>query len=409
MLLKKSENYLYPLFLSLFLFSCEDKPLMIKDDDLSLKIDTVSFLASESLTYQVPPTLGGSKKIYIGKNDQFDFEYALVRFDKTASRRFDPLNGNLVDDFIDYNDTLLTLDSLDLSLYFTSDSVNSSSIFQLHYYPNAVDSVFSQTQTNYTNLNPNFSKIISRGKVFTDTSYSLSRLSFEIDTSDFSLFMDTSIVSFNNTFLISILSDENQIYELFSVNEGSNYPILSVFFNYQINDSTTIDTFNIHNSVEDLSILKPPNLASLDTLNLSISLAKGLKSLLIIDTEDWVLPHGSVIRNAELLLHPISIDTSDASIINSYPVSGALFPSDFQSYLSDPFTYNINYGVSSVIASDIKFNHRLGSNDFFKNNNSLHVFNLQSSSLNNPFKTISFHSKNSTEFYPKLRILYVTP
>ena len=117
---------------------------------------------------------------------------------------------------------MLTLDSLDLSLYFTTDSVNSSSIFQLHYYPNAVDSVFSQTQTNYTNLNPNFSKIISRGKVFTDTSYSLSRLSFEIDASDFSLFMDTSIVSFNNTFLISILSNENQIYELFSVNEGSN-------------------------------------------------------------------------------------------------------------------------------------------------------------------------------------------
>ena len=233
----------------------------------------------------MPPTLGGSKKIYIGKNNQFDFEYALVRFDKTASRRFDPLNGNLIDDFIDYNDTLLTLDSLDLSLYFTTDSVNSSSIFQLHYYPNAVDSVFSQTQTNYTNLNPNFSKIISRGKVFTDTSYSLSRLSFEIDASDFSLFMDTSIVSFNNTFLISILSNEDQIYELFSVNEGSNYPILSVFFNYQINDSTTIDTFNIHNSVEDLSILKPPNLASPDTSNLSVSLAKGLKSLLIIDTE----------------------------------------------------------------------------------------------------------------------------
>ena len=132
-------------------------------------------------------------------------------------------------------------------------------------------------------------------------------------------------------------------------------------------------------------------------------------SLIMIDTEDWVLPYGSVIRNAELLLHPISIDTSDVSIINSYPVSGALFPSDFQSYLSDPFTYNINYGASSVIANDISFNHRLGSNDFFKNNNSLHVFNLQSSSLNNPFKTISFHSKNSTEFYPKLRILYVTP
>ena len=64
MLLKKSENYLYPLFLSLFLFSCEDKPLIIEDDDLSLKIDTVSFLASESLTYQVPPIIGRIKNIH---------------------------------------------------------------------------------------------------------------------------------------------------------------------------------------------------------------------------------------------------------------------------------------------------------------------------------------------------------
>ena len=55
----------------------------------------------------------------------------------------------------------------------------------------------------------------------------------------------------------------------------------------------TIDTLNTHNIIDDLTVLTPPSLEDSDTLNLSISLAKGLKSLITVDTKSWQLPKGS--------------------------------------------------------------------------------------------------------------------
>ena len=119
MLLIRSQ---FPFFLFLIfsfsVFSCEDNPLYIEDKDLSLKIDTVSFVVTESITYQTPPIMGGSKRLYLGRSENYDFEYAMIRFNNTASRRFDPQgNRNIIDNFIDYNDSLLTIDSLGLKLF----------------------------------------------------------------------------------------------------------------------------------------------------------------------------------------------------------------------------------------------------------------------------------------------------
>lgn len=411
MLLIRSQFPFFLFFLFSFsVFSCEDKPLYIEDKDLSLKIDTVSFVVTESITYQTPPIMGGSKRLYLGRSENYDFEYAMIRFNNTASRRFDPQgNRNIIDNFIDYNDSLLTIDSLGLKLFFSTDSVQTNSSFKLHYYPDGADSVFSQTQTNYYNHNANFSNVISYGNVQSDTS-SLSTLNFKIDSSYFSEFMDTSNVSFNNTFLISISSDENKIHEFLSVNEdGINFPSLSIYFTYQIDDSTLIDTFNTHSASEDLSILKPPALSDTDSTHLSVSLSKGLKSLLTIDMKDWKLPKSSVIRKAELLLFPLNSDSTNTFIVNSYPTETNFIPKSFTSYTSDPFIYNLDFGTSTILTEKVKFNHRLGINGFFNDNESIHVFNLQSSSLNDPFKTVSFYDDKNVEFYPRLRILYVNP
>ncbi len=409
-LFKSQSSFFFLLILSFSFFSCEDKPLYIKDKDLSPNIDTVSFVVTESITYQTPPIMGGSKRLYLGKSENFDFEYVMIRFNNTASRRFDPQgNRNIIDNFIDYKDSLLTIDSLGLKLFFSADSVITNSSFKLHYYPDGADSVFSQNQTNYFNHNGNFSDIISYGIVQSDTS-SLSTLNFKIDSSYFSEFMDTSNVDFNNTFLIAISSDENKIHEFLSVNEdGINFPSLSIYFSYQIDDSTLIDTFNTHSALEDLSILKPPALSDTDSTNLAVSLSKGLKSLLKVDMKDWNLPKGSVIRNAELILFPLNSDSSSTFIVNSYPIETDFIPKSFNSYTNDPFDYNLNFGTSNILSDKLKFNHRLGINDFFNNNKSVHVFNLQSSSLNDPFKTVFFYDDKNVEFYPRLRILYVSP
>ena len=195
------------------------------------------------------------------------------------------------------------------------------------------------------------------------------------------------------------------------MNSGENTsPSLSIFFKYILNDSTVIDTFNVHNATEDLAILKPPSLDENDTSYLSVSLAKGLKSLFAIDTKEWQLPKGSVIRKAELLLSSVDNDSSNSSIINSYPLKGDLFPSKFSFFENDPFDLDIPNGSSSALNNNkLKLNHRLGSTNFFKTNKSLHIFNIQPNITNDPFTTINFHNSNHIELFPKFRIIYVIP
>ena len=398
------------LLLFFILISCEDKPLNVEDKNLPFTIDTVSFDVIEALTYQTPPVMAGSSNLYLGSNDEYEFEFDLLRFNKFSNQRYDPFTGSTVGEFHDYNDSSLTVDSLTLTLNFI-DSTFANSIFSLRYFPNVSDSVFSRNRTNYLNYNTNYSDVISFGTISHDTSNSYSKLNFNIDTTYFAEFIDTSKIDFNNSFLVEVFNTEQDFYEFYSMNSGENTsPSLSVYFTYIINDSTTIDTFNVHSAVEDLSILKPVNLIESDTSNLSVSLAKGLKSLIMVDTKEWQLPKGSIIRKSELVLFSLDNDTSNSIIINSYPLNDSKFPDQFTFYENEPFDYELSSVSSSTLKNnELKFNHRIGSNNFFEKNKSIQVFNIQPSVTNNPFTTINFYNSNHIEFFPKLRITYVIP
>ncbi len=400
------------LFLLLIMASCEQKPLRVEDENLSLSSDTITFNIVDDITYQIPPNMSGSKYLYIGKRDGYEFDLNYIRINNFSVNRYDPLNGDtIVSKFHDYSTSSLTVDSLKLSLNFINDSINTDAHFYLRYFPDVSDSVFSRSRTNYLNYNSNFSDIISYGTISEDTSSSYAKLSFSIDTSYFSKFKDTSLVDFNNSFLISANNVKHNFYEFFSINNGENTsPSLSIFFKYILNDSTVIDTFNLHNAIEDLAILKSASLVENDTNYLSISLAKGLKSLITVDTKDWQLPKGSVIRKAELMLSSINNDSSNSLIINSYPLKGDLFPKKFSFFENDPFDLDIPNGSSSILNNnELKLNHRLGSTNFFKTNKSLHIFNIQPNITNDPFSTINFHNSNHIELFPKFRIIYVIP
>ena len=53
------------LFLLLILSSCEQKPLRVEDENLSLSSDTITFNIVDDITYQIPPNMSGSKHLYI--------------------------------------------------------------------------------------------------------------------------------------------------------------------------------------------------------------------------------------------------------------------------------------------------------------------------------------------------------
>ena len=258
------------LFLLLIMASCEQKPLRVEDENLSLSSDTITFNIVDDITYQIPPNMSGSKYLYIGKRDGYEFDLNYIRINNFSVNRYDPLNGDtIVSKFHDYSTSSLTVDSLKLSLNFINDSINTDAHFYLRYFPDVSDSVFSRSRTNYLNYNSNFSDIISYGTISEDTSSSYAKLSFSIDTSYFSKFKDTSLVDFNNSFLISANNVKHNFYEFFSINNGENTsPSLSIFFKYILNDSTVIDTFNLHNAIEDLAILKSASLVENDTNSL---------------------------------------------------------------------------------------------------------------------------------------------
>ena len=397
------------LALFLFLISCEENTLTLEDENLSLSIDTVSFEIIEGTTYQVPPLMGGSKFLYLGQNDGYLFDYNYIRVSKFSNSQYYISSDNIISQFHDYSDSTITIDSVRLSLNFVDDSISANSLFFLRYFPNVSDSVFSRNSTNYLNLNTNYSDIIDYGKIEIDTTSS--KLIFSIDPSHFSSFIDTSNLNFNNVFAVGIKNAEFDYYKFYSANNGqSTVSKLSVYFKHTVNDTLIIDTLNTHNIIDDLTILTPPDLVDLDTTSLSVSLAKGLKSLITVDTKLWNIPDGSVFRKAELIFNTINQDSSDSDIINSYLLTDLHFPDVFTSFDKENFIYDLTNGASATINNNsLKFNHRSALEKTLSNKNSLHTFNIQPNIDVDPFKIIRFYNIKSPQFYPNLRITYVVP
>jgi len=404
-----SPRFPYIVTLLFFLISCENQPLTYNDSDLSLSVDTVSFDVIESTTYQVPPLMGGSRYLYLGKDSGYSFDYNFIRASKFSNSQYFISSGNTISQFHDYVDSSIVIDSVKLLLNFVNDSIDSNSLFYLRYFPNVADSVFSRNNTNYLNYNSNYSDIISYGNIINDTTSS--RLVFKIDSSYFSAFIDTNLSDFNNVFAIGIQNAENDFYKFYSANNGqATVSNLSVHFKHTVNDTLTIDTLSTHNIIDDLTVLTPPSLEDSDTLNLSISLAKGLKSLITVDTKSWQLPKGSIFRKAELVLNSIEQDSSNSVIVNSYLIADPNLPKGFKKYEKENFIYDLSNGSTAILSSGmLKLNHRSALTKSLSESNSIHNFNLQPNIDVDPFKTLQFFNNENVEFYPKLRITYVTP
>ena len=403
-----NSKFLYLALLLIFI-SCEEQAHTLDDTDLSLSVDTISFDVVRGITYKVPPLMGGSKFLYLGHNNGYSFDYNFIRASKFSNNQYYISSGNIISQFHDYIDSTIAIDSVKLTLNFVEDSINTNTSFALRYFPNVPDSVFSRNNTNYLNFNSNFSDIISYGTIIQDTSSSM--LVFNIDTVHFKHFTDTTISSFNNTFAISVENNDNNFFKFYSANNGqSTVSNLSVYFKHFASDTLTIDTLNTHNIIDDLTILAPPDLNGIDTSSLSISLAKGLKSLITVDTKSWNIPAGSVFRKAELIFNSVNQDSAESSIINSYLLTSLDFPNSFSSFTEETFAYDLTNGSSAAIKDNaLKFNHRSALKKSLLEKNSFHTFNIQPNVDVDPFKTIRFYGLENPLFHPKLRITYVLP
>ena len=147
-----------------------------------------------------------------------------------------------------------------------------------------------------------------------------------------------------------------------------------------------------------------------DTTYISVGRAKGLKSLVLVDMEGWALPNRSVIKSAQLILNRVQTDTINGFSVNSYPLTINGVYSAFRSYDVDP--YNVDIGLmasSSIVNNILKINHRKVSTEIGRAGRKNYGFKLQSNTNNDPFEIINFHSLLSGDYYPVMRVLYVSP
>ena len=301
-----------------------------------------------------------------------------------------------------------------LIMTFVLDSIDQNADFQLRYFPNSGDSVFNELSTNYTNFDYlNASSVISSSSlsiVNIDSVTSQVRLNFLMDTTIINVFSDTSVTSFNASFLVELKNKNASEFKFFSSNNLSNPPKLRIFYRSFLSDSVVLDTsFHTYYSSQDVSIIDKPYIGSEDTYNLSVGLAKGLRSLVLVDMEGWKLPEHSIVSSADLVYNKINNDTLIGYSVSSYPINNQADFSKFNIYDTDPYNIESNYLSSAPIIDNIlKIDYRKILTDYGRGSKINYGFKIQSSQNSDPFKTVQFHNLNSNVTYPVLRVIYVT-
>jgi len=390
----------------LFFSACDEAAIPIDSSNTPLSIDTISFPVVNTISYQVPPDVGSHEFLYFGKKNEFDFLYNLIRFSSTDSTNQKTFSA--------YNDSLIVADSMKLIMTFVLDSIDQNTDFQLRYFPDGGDSVFNELSTNYTNFNySNASSVISSSAMTIDSIDSITtqvRLSFLMDTTIINVFSDTSFTSFNASFLVELKNKNASEFKFFSSNNLSNPPKLRIYYREFLSDSVVLDTsFHTYYSSQDVSIIDNPNISSEDSTNISVGLAKGIRSLVLVDMEGWQLPEHSIVSSADLVYNRINNDTLIGYSVSSYPINNQADFSKFNIYDTDPYNIESNYlSSASIIDNILKIDYRKILTDYGRGSKINYGFKIQSSQNSDPFKTVQFHNLNSNVTYPVLRVIYVT-
>ena len=151
-------------------------------------------------------------------------------------------------------------------------------------------------------------------------------LNFIMDTSIINVIKDTSIINFNQSFLVELKTGTSSEFKFHSSEKVTgDPPELIAYFRQFLSDSVVQDTsYHTYSSIQDVSVIEPPVITSLDSSSLAISLAKGLRSLIMVDMEGWELPQKGIISSAELVYISSDSDTLTGYSVASYPLKLSL-------------------------------------------------------------------------------------
>jgi len=381
--------------------------------------DTLYIRGITGITYQTPPQLGNSTLLYFG-TDSNGFQNPFALFRVSSNSITTP-----VETFASLNDSTIEIDSAKFILTFNEDSITTGMIFDLFYFQEGGDSIFSESESNYLNITENDlnSTYIGSSRLSQKEPDSLGTTSFP--TLSFNVseildsFSDTSSENRNLTVMIKPKFELAGVFSFKSSESGFTYaPQIQVFthdtaFVDSTGDSVVVDTIS-HTfiSTNDLSIIIPPD--GIDENPNNIFLGRGMTYKAIIqipDLDSISIPQQAIITQAELSLFYVN-DTSQSNFyLQIHPITDTVSIAELQGLLpDDPLVTE-----PSLIAVNLSNNGRISLN--IREYLQLHHFGyIQNQGLKmevantvSPFNTYSFYISNLDSLAPKLIIHYVTP
>ena len=243
-----------------------------------------------------------------------------------------------------------------------------------------------------------------------DTNKTEVYLNFTLDSSIVNAFRDTSVFEYNRSFLVELANESSESFYFHSTDiQAGKQPELTVFYRQFLSDTVVLDTTSrSYLAVADISIITPPPISYEDSTTLSVSIAKGLKSIVFVDMGDWTLPSKSIVSSAQIIFNRVESDSIAQFKVISYPMTSDGVYERFTTYTDDPYDEDLNYFTSTTLIDNVlKINHRKVATEIGHKNFTNLGFKLQSSFSNDPFTTVKFYGINNTDSYPVMRVIYV--
>lgn len=387
------------------LSNCTESPITYDLSDSSLNIDTVTVRSIEGGTYLSPPLMGSTNGLYFGSANGFDNLFSLIQFSSLS------LSG--VVRTYSLLDTSVTIDSLVFIFTATEDTLLTNSQFELYYFPEGGDSVFSETESNYLNITEAdvINAVAIGGKSsFTqevpDTTESVyPKLSFKIDNKDDIInFIADTVNTQNRTFMLKNIDPIDDIVSIRS-REMANFPIINVY--YRVSEDTLHSVFF---PLKDITIVEPPPVDGIDEGIISIGRAVGLKSIIKFDLSDIPIDSvAMVIKSAELIFNTIpeisleNFEIKAAILENSIAISN-YWEIDEDEYSIEPDILMTGTFKGHQMKIDIR-SFLQGVNTGSYNNFGLKLYGSSSS---DPFQSANLiFDQNNSDNNPYLKIVYV--
>ena len=419
-------KFLGVLIFNFTVWHCSENPIQSDLSHSTIYLDTLTIREISGTNYWVAPNLGSNEKLYLGTKNGLNVPVSFIEIETPS-----PNYWNY------YYDSTITIDSLHFKLY-TNDSLLGLKEVLLPFLYFKSGFHFDESENTYLDFSgftisdwielgsPRIKINTVKDTVFTsdDSIMTISDnyLSTELVWDIMSIIdnLTFSKNNNNNTPLIStgertfaIYNPQIDYFEAFSeeATTGEKDPKVLMYYRRSVitGDSTTIDTTSatIYSS-GDLSIIEP-NVMVLDSTKLGLSNGMGLRSVMNISFSSDILPAGSIIRSADLILPVDTILSAPSYTVILDPIDADSSAIDSASvYEKDPY---IGIGYPYRASSDSE-------NDLFivsiKNilqnivlqNETILGFKVVSNEKNDPFESIWFDLHHSS-VQPKVEIIYV--